>query len=274
MALATGGFTPTKLTVAQILDLLPKEAELLKESFFEKQETGHPLIIGWNKIEFHRSFCRYAGLITPAKGGGDYQLSSLGTVLAEKDENLADLNSWWIVHTNLVIDPETNVYHKLFTRFPPHTQNVEEVQREMIAALKTVSESTIKKDVNAILNWFKESPLARLGLLVTDGKNWMLRAPSQPPDDLIVAYAASLLAKGKSSLQLSTLLKGELSLHTIFRLADTALSTLLRQASESLGAQILSVSTTAGIDTVYFGQNVSPVQIAQTYYSKRVLAAV
>ena len=75
MALATGGFTVSKLTVSQILQLLPKEPKLLKESFFTEQEVGHPLIIGWNKIEFHKEFCRYAGLITSGKPSGDHKLT-------------------------------------------------------------------------------------------------------------------------------------------------------------------------------------------------------
>jgi len=270
MALSTQGFVINKLTISQILSILPNEPNLLKEHFFKDQEIGHPLGIGWNKIEFHRDFCRYSGLITASKTSGDYKLSVLGETIAQYDPNLADLSTWWLIHINLVLDKDTNVYSALFSTLPNLTLSKDEIIRDIVTSLgPSVSAAIIKKDVEAILRWMTDSPLGSLGTLVTDGKNWKRRKPSRAPSPYLIAYSALELhrrSKGNaSSSRISELVKGPGSLSSIFQLDDGDLKAGLRQAQALLTADYLSVSDTAGLDTVYFGNN-SSVDIARKYY--------
>lgn len=270
MALSTGGFAVNKLTVSQILQLLPEQPQLLKESFFTQQEYGHPLGIGWNKVEFHRNFCSYAGLITEAKAQGEYRLTDLGEILVRYDLNLAKVETWWIIHTNLSLDRDTNVYYELFARFPQYLLNKDEIIHDMVSALSPgVAESTVRKDTASILGWFEQPPFANLGTLVTDGTVWARRMPAQPLSPYVAGYAAAKLQQITNnkarSTRLSDLLKGRGSLGTVFNLRDEDLKSWLRQAATLLSGKFFSISETAGMDTIYFG-NGQNWEIAEQFY--------
>ena len=277
MNLATGGFTVSKLTISQILQMLSNEPRLLTEKFFKEQEYGHPLTIGWNKIEFYRDLCRCARLIRSGQFSGDYKLTKLGEIIVEHDPDLADLTTWWIIHTNLASDQDTIVYYALFSRLPVQLLNQKEVVGEMVTILgRIVSEATVKKDAEAMLRWFTEPPFANLGTLVTDGQNWSRRSPSPLPSPYVIAYALinfnQLSKTGSASTRLSPMLKGGGSLGAIFGIREDTLKVLLRQAESMLGSKVLSISDTAGMDTIFFG-NTESWQIVEQYYlnhAKRV----
>jgi hypothetical protein len=267
MALATGGFSVNRVTVSQILQLLPDKPELLRESFFKTQEFGHPLRIGWNKIEFHRDFCRYAGLIS-GKGAGDYVLTKLGEVMAHNDLNLSNLNSWWFIHTQLALNLESNVYYALFAHLPMRPLTREEIKQEMTKILASkVSKVTIEKDVDAILGWYNQPPFAHLGTLVTDDKNWK-RSNTNLPDCFVVAYALYVFRELKhmvSSMQFSSLYNSNGAVGTVLGLEEKIMKVRLRQAQASIGTNFVSFSETAGMDTVYLG-NFQTWEIAEQYY--------
>jgi len=273
MALASQGFVVNKLTISQILAELPKENGLLKENYFKDQLYGHVLGIGWNKIEFHRDFCRYAGLIETAKISGEFKLSPLGEIIRRHDPNLSDLATWWFIHTNLVLDKETNVYSALFCNLSHRTLSKEEIAVEINSLLgSNVSTAVLKKDVDAILRWFADSPLGSLGTFVTDGKNWKRRKPSRTPDPYVIAYAALELhrrnKRHSTSSKISELIKGANSLYCVFHIDEGDLKAGLRQAQSLLSSEFLAVSDTAGLDTVYFGNKQSS-DIAEKYYTSR-----
>lgn len=217
-------------------------------------------------FQLHRPFY----ILTEAKAQGEYRLSELGEILARYDLSLARVETWWIIHTNLSLDRETNVYYELFARFPQYLLSKDEIIQDMVSALSPrVAESTVRKDTTSILGWFEQPPFANLGTLVTDGTVWARRIPTQPLSPYVAGYAAvklqQVIHSSAGSARLSDLIKGQGSLGTVFNLRDDDLKGWLRQAATLLGSKYFSISETAGMDTIYFG-NGSNWEITEQFF--------
>jgi Protein of unknown function (DUF4007) len=114
MSVFTQKFPINRRALAAAIELLPRNALLLTESYYTNLDGPHPLGIGWNKVQSLRGWMKAAALIHDVPRGGGAELTRFGHLLGETDSTLNHPWTWWALHLQLSLNVDATVYHLLF----------------------------------------------------------------------------------------------------------------------------------------------------------------
>ncbi len=255
------------------LRLLPSTPQLLTKRYYETLDTAHPLGLGWNQVESVRGWLRASGFIRQVERSrvGEWELTNLGVLVAERDRNLSKAATWWLIHIRLASDPDATVYHYLFSEVAQRPFTRAEARGKIAAcAGGELKPASIESDVQGILSSFESgrTRLASLGALVVDGEHWSRGAP----EDLnlaMLAYALCIVRDrtdpAAPSMSLQAITASPVGLQRLFGLGVDAVRIPLRLLGEPLARYGYSFVETAGLDSVTLG-TLDPLTVARQGY--------
>ncbi len=258
-----GQFTQTfelnRRAMSEALHLLPTTPQLFTDKYLLSLEMSHPLGIGSNQVEALRGWLKMGGLVTQVNRHGDWTLTELGELIAEKDPDLRRQVTWWLLHSQLAANPDATVYYLLFADHQ-RSSFVEEQMRTEIAvqAAGVLSARSVRNDMEGVLKSFESgrTKLASLGVLTSDGHRWSRGTP-EGLTLAAVAYALYLVRERQfssaHSMALQSLAGVPGGLQSIFGIGAGVLRSPLRQLSRWLSSDGYAFTETAGLDSLTFG---------------------
>jgi Protein of unknown function (DUF4007) len=270
-----GVFTQTfgidRRAMADAISLLPGRPDLLNIRFYQSfTDSGHPLGVGWNKVESVAGWLRASGLITRGERSGERCLTALGELVMEFDPNLSKSITWWLLHIQLATNPEATVYLQVFALSSPHVNTKGELQKAINCQALGLTEASIDSDMSGVLSSFKSggSKLATLGVLLNDDGT-ITRGIPEALTTGIVGNACYVVRERRNadapSMALQPLCAGAGGLTAIFGLPIPSLRVPLRQLSTPLSRFGFSYSETADLDSITFG-SLRSISLAERVY--------
>jgi len=216
----------------------------------------------------------------------NYVLSPLGKLIAKYDPQLEEYGTYWAIHYNLCVNSQkpqfsekgTDLwfYSKYANSFGAGTFARSELKaslKEYKNAAKEYSDTTIEKMCLApLLDTMSNTKLGdELGLLTLadEVKNTYER---RTPEDstlhpAILAYMLYDWSLFNSRLTVNTAeFFGYGSVARLLALDEQQFNSMLNKIQDRYSRKVLWVSWTAGLNSVAFEQNLSPLGILQAYY--------
>jgi hypothetical protein len=211
------------------LAILHEQPELL-----DAEHAEDHLGVGRNMAKAIRHWLVAAELAQAISGGaGHLAPSKLGSLVFRKDPHLLDIGTWWMLHINLVSNPDhaftwnwffNNWSVQRFDRAPC----IEALKRFAAAKLpRTPSPRTIERDVATLLQSYarpvpariddpedsSDSPFQDLGLLLHHGASgyYQMNFDPKPVSRPVFGYALSKLASanGRSEFTIAEAERGD-----------------------------------------------------------------
>ncbi len=214
-------------------------------------------------------------------------LSSLGRTILDFDPYINDYFTLWILHYELVTNPElSTVFYLFFNRMEDYEFDRESLVKNMIELFKDYtstedfSEKTLADDCSVLINMYGRvrkpeddpednltSPFSELGILRPVQKKWKCKCPDyrRLPKEAVL-YMMVKQMQGEQSIHIEALLNDEKSVGKVCRINRVLLNEYLDEL-ESTGD--IRVNRTAGLDIVYLTKLQKPEDIVQSFYKKK-----
>lgn len=252
---------------------------------FRKNSGMDVLGVGSAMAVSIRYWLRACGLTEEIPSGG-VRLSWLGRLVLEHDPYLSDYFTWWVLHYELVTNPElSTVFYLFFNRMEDcefDREGLVESMEELIldyAGTDDFSVKTMADDCGVLINMYARtrnpeddpednlvSPFSELGLLAPVRKKWKRKCPDyrRLPKEAVL-YMLERQSAGEGSLRIEEILSGERSVGKVCCLSRVMLNEYLDEL-ESTGS--IYINRTAGLDVVYLAEKLSPEGIVESYYEE------
>ncbi len=205
------------------LELLIEEPALLVDEFAEDH-----LGVGRNMAKSIRHWLAASGLAKPELDeDGQLRPSKLGSLVRKKDPHLLDTGTWWMLHINLVGNPESAfTWHWFFNNWAlqrfDRAPTIESLKRYAASHLARVpSARTLEHDVAVMLRSYarpiparlddpedsSDSPFQDLGLLLHYGASgyYQLNQGPKPISAALFGYSLARMPSldGRSELSIT-----------------------------------------------------------------------
>lgn len=224
------------------------------------------------------------GLVENCASG--VKLSMLGKIILSSDPYINDYFTLWVLHYELVTNPElSTVFYLFFNRMEDYefdreclVKNITELFYEY-AGTEAFSDKTLADDCGVLINMYGRvrkydddpednliSPFSGLGLLQPVQKKWKRRCPDYRilPKEAVL-YMMVKQMKGEQSIHIESLLSDEQGIGKVCCINRMLLNEYLDEL-ESIGD--IRVNRTAGLDIVYLAKDTAPENIVQGFYKK------
>ena len=272
---------------------LSRGLELLTESpdLLDDEHSEDHLGVGRNMAKAIRHWLAATGLAeVPDQGEGRLGPSKFGTLVRRKDPHLLDLGTWWILHVNLVGNPdEAFTWNWFFNQWSlqrfDRSPCIEALKRYAAAKLpRTPSARTIERDVAALLQSYArpipariddpedsaESPFQDLSLVLHHAASGYYQLNYDPKDIglNLFGYAVSRMPKAasRSELTISELERADCSPGRCFLLRGDDIYDLL-QRFEQEDRRAFALRSQAGERGVKIDGNKSSLEWAKAHYA-------
>jgi hypothetical protein len=265
------------------LELLCESPALLVDEYAEDH-----LGVGRNMAKSIRHWLTAAGLADEVDG--HLAPSKLGSLVRKEDPHLLDLGTWWILHVNLVANPDDAFSWNWFfnqwslQRFD-RAPCIEALKRYAAAKLpRTPSPRTIERDVATLLQSYarpipakvddpedsSESPFQDLGLVHYHAASgyYQLNHDPKPVGLNLFGYALSKMPKaaGRADITISELERSECSPGRCFLLRGDEIYDLV-QRFEQEDRRAFALRSQAGERGVKFDGGRSALDWAKAHYA-------
>ncbi len=222
----------------------------------------------------------------------ELKISELGKLIWEHDPYFMNINTWWIIHINLVNNPEyTASWHWFFNkflsdRFQKETCYIALERHEKINSARVPSRTTLERDISCLLSTYSENipskrndpedeiecPLVELGLMKcfrNSGFFEINRSLKNIPLEIFL-YALSCAHKEIENSEYSTIsffpmINLDNSPSKIFLLSNEGIFELIMKLSEE--GDDVSLFGAAGERLLRY-RNEEPYHWAEKYYSR------
>ena len=258
---------------------------------FSKNQGADALGVGTNMAKAIRYWLKAGGWVAeqPRKGA---KLTEIGALIRKEDPYIENPFTLWLFHASLVCNEEmATSWYLFFQELEAEEFTKEELYRMLEQRLQKrpevtkIPERSLRDDVSVLLHMYthqaldgsydpeekKISPFTRLGLL-RQSANTHYRRMQPQLDDALQTVAACLIQKYMTQMEEKQ--KG-ISIETLQKEAGLpgrvcGMNRLtLNECLDRLAAKgMLVVHRTAGLDMVYPKEDLTPYQIAETYYRK------
>lgn len=219
----------------------------------------------------------------------NYELTTLGEIIALKDVYLEDIFSLWIIHINIVRNYENaTTWNLFFNNFRGEVFDSNDVKSVLEDYLNVneikYSNKSLDVDVNVLLNMYSKKneyidpeenfscPLAQLGLLKYSRKKYQKMIPElNDINELLVMYTILLLIEDKNIdskqryISITDLENMKNSLSYIFNFNRIIINEYLEQLS-NIG--LIRLEKTAGLDMVYVLCDYSSEEVVRLYFER------
>lgn len=252
---------------------------------FVKSFGADALGVGSNMAKAIKYWLKAGGFIED-RGRGNVKLSRIGEIILNNDRYFEELFSYWIFHIHLVWNRENATSWYLFF----NEINIDEFSKEDIYILlenelfrlgaETVSPRSLQDDISVLINMYmrektenydpeekKISPFTRMGLIKKNGKKYH----RETPDYTILDKAAFLYGLKKyfdykkcDAAGIDELVNEPLSPGKVFQLKRVGINIYLDKLEED---GYIAVNRTAGLDMVYWKNEITLEEIAEKYYA-------
>jgi hypothetical protein len=256
--------------------------------------------VGKNMVKSIRHWALATGVLgeEPKSRGTHLIPTTFGRFLfgdGGQDQYLEDPNSLWLLHWNLLSNPQRcTTWHWAFNMFPSNeftrellTQSIEEeIRRRNHGAMP--SETTLKRDVDVFLRTYipakasrgtvvedsLDCPLVELQLIeeiASAGVFQMRRGPKSTLNDYVFTYALTdfwdRIASHQESLPFSDIAYAKGSPGTTFKLDENSLAERLDRLEQVTEGDMLYTET-AGLKQIYRKRMRPKFEYIQTYYQQ------
>lgn len=231
-----------------------------------------------------RYWLRACGL-TEENASEGAKLSWLGKTVLELDPYMSDYFIWWVLHYELVTNPElSTVFYLFFNRMGNYEFDRESLVKEMTelfidyAGTDDFSVKTMADDCSVLINMYGKprnhnddpednliSPFSVLGLLESVRKKWKKKCPDYgclPKEAVLYMMVKQFADEG--SRRIEELLYGEKSVGKVCCLSRVLLNEYLDEL-ESRGS--IYINRSAGLDVVYLTEGLNTKDIVKSYYA-------
>ena len=242
--------------------------------------------IGSNMVSSLKYWLEALNLVERKREGSKvkYQLTQIGKIILEKDPYLEEVQTWQLIHYNLVQNEEqATTWYWFFNEYKGSKFNRENLFNSLNSYIinkyqKEVSERSLKDDVSCLLNTYLnreiqtpeeniESPFAQLGLIEFDNKkngeiNYKKSSKKQLNGSLVY-YILLNMANGKETLDLKEIIYSSNGIGNIFNLDMYQVMEKL-DALQNLG--YIKVIRTGGLDYISFIKKIDPIESLEELY--------
>ena len=272
--------------LARGLELLTEDPKLLMDEFSEDH-----LGVGRNMAKSIRHWLAATGLAQSGSGDeGGLSPTKLGTLVRKKDPHFLDPGTWWMLHINLVNNPDQAFTWNWFfnnwalQRFD-RAQCIEGLKRYGAAKLPRVpSPRTLERDVAAFLQCYarpipariddpedsSDSPFQDLGLLFHYGASgyYQMNFDPKPISAPLFGYALACMpgTTGQSDFTIAQLERSESAPGRCFMLRGDDIYDLILRYEEA-DRKEFAMRSQAGERGVRLGNPRDPLDWAKHYYA-------
>ena len=260
------------------------DAATAEPQIFTRSNAIVILGVGKNMVKSIRHWALATGVLIeePRSRGAALHPTEIGELLfgaGGQDQHLEDPNSLWLLHWNLITNPQrSTTWRWAFNLFPSNeftkeslTQAIREEIVRRNAAANMPSETTLKRDVDIFLRTYiatKQSsgmvaedtldcPLVELGLVeevIGTGIFQLRRGPKETLSDLTFTYALTdfwdRVAPGRESLAFNDIAYEPGSPGSTFKLDENSLAERLDRLGDVTEGDLIYTET-AGLKQVY-----------------------
>lgn len=216
---------------------------------------------------------------------------NLGEIIMDHDRYFEDIFTLWIIHYNIVKHKEMcTVWWLFFNFFSADEFSKSAMIERMFDEFKKCCESTrsvynsIEDDCGSILKMYTviseenvdpedntSSPFAELGLIKRSDKDRNIFIKLRPMidtlDRFVVLYImADNLETENNSVSFDTLINAPNNVGRVLNLDRNLLNEYLDRLKQD---GYITINRTAGLDMVYFNENITPTDALRAYYNQR-----
>lgn len=247
--------------------------------------------VGANMAKSIRYWLKCAGLMIEKQRDG-VELSAVGKMILQFDPYIEDIFTLWLIHCRIAANRgQATAWNLFFNEFGYEEFDKNQLMSEMkelaylaaedIAPDKKVADASVESDCEAILHMYVKksdksgtpeeknvSPFGRLELIkIVDGK-YTRKQPNLThlPEDVVLYLLAECMGDRKS-IHMDELLTIANGAGKLLQLKRNGLAELLEKLA--LKEQII-MNRTAGLNMIYLPEKISPEQVIETYYKKKV----
>lgn len=256
---------------------------------FSQNNGADALGVGTNMAKSIRYWLRAGGLIVESIRDG-VQLSDLGYLLYRYDPYMEDINSLWIIHSNIARNfKQATSWNVFWNEIDVSSFRREELVSMMTEHLISVTgdtalpERSIRDDCSAILAMYtdghndsddpeekRRSPFSALGLLVevmNTGIHYERRRPAYDQiDPSVILYMIADRLENNGMLSIDEIVGGVDMPGRILNLSRVAVNDYLDMLQRM---DYIIVNRTAGLDVVYPNGAISAIGALQDYQERR-----
>lgn len=249
---------------------------------FSGKEAPDTFGIGNNMVKSLRYWLKAFGLIVE-KGVLGVYLSNCGEVIKEFDPYFEDNFTLWVLHSNIVHNPEeATAWYLFFNYCEADDMEKEQIVQIMIRELNkytnngTYSEKSLRSDIDVILSMYgkvKEivdpedkniSPLAQLDLIKsTDNTYSKVQPDRRKVSEWSVLYELARHLGNKEYISIDEISEGVGSIRATYQLGSVAINEYLDKL-DSMG--YIRVDRTAGLDMIYKTTDLTLESVMKEYY--------
>jgi hypothetical protein len=225
--------------------------------------------IGTVQLDALGAWLRLAGLTYRDEAG--LGLSAFGRTVARFDPHLSEPATWWAIHWGLA---SSYVVWSCLAALEYASISADEVESALRALASDVSERTVRNARVSLFSALDQTPLGqRLGLfeLVRDNRRILainkLRVRHGTAPMAAIAYALLDWARQEETTAAGIeRLAGPGGPGPILHLSEGDLERYLMDIDASFGGRVLKYARTASLDTAYFKEEVTPLQVLAAHY--------
>ncbi|MDK2584455.1 DUF4007 family protein [Romboutsia sedimentorum] len=242
--------------------------------------------IGSNMVTSLKYWLEALNLVERKRDGSKvkYKLTLIGKIILEKDPYLEEVQTWQLLHYNLVQnEDQATTWYWFFNEYKGSKFNRENLFNSLNSYIinkyqKEVSERSLKDDVSCLLNTYLnreiqtpeeniESPFAQLGLIEFDSKkngeiNYKKTSKKQL-NELLVYYILLNIAKGKETLDLKEIIYSSNGIGNIFNLD---MYQVMEKLDELQNLGYIKVIRTGGLDYISFIKKIDLIELLEKLY--------
>ena len=229
--------------------------------------------IGNRQVFALRDWAKAIGVIGASEGGG-LGLTPFGEMLGSYDPGLEELGTLWAIHHRLCVQKDIWFYAHYASAMPPGTFSRADLKQCLSEGKETSNSVLEKKVLFPLLQTMKGTKLgAELGLLVPQGEDvYERRRPDERRlSESVLAYVLVdwCRAQGRTTVHLSELTEWDAP-GRYLGLESEQLAAMLRAIQDCFGGRVLTISRTAGLDSVALGESLSPNLLLVSSYLRRL----
>lgn len=253
------GFACEPLWLRQALTVLPDESDIFQQS--RVQEAMRVFGIGNKKVEALGRWVRGMGLTAGSPKA--MALTSLGWLVRLADPEFRAPGTWWYLHF-MLSQQKSDLFlnHDLWMWFANESFPIGFDDSSLLEAASRrfpeQKERTILHGLAELRGTLQNTPLASFGLLRGDGHRWEKTEPdseSLTPAVILSCISYWLKERNRDTVHFEELLEQAGGPGRVLGLRRSRLLSGLERAVSSYGSDLISVTTTAGLDSVWLGPN-------------------
>lgn len=229
--------------------------------------------IGNKKVEALASWLRGMRLVTG--NVGNLTLSAFGRLVKMRDPRLQDPGTWWVLHFMLAI-PSTGTSQDLWQWYSNEPflmgYDLDELRSSAARAFPGAKERTIQTGLDEVRKSLMATPLGTLGLMLPDRSAGQGRFAKNEPSSLslpvlLAGIAHQMTCTGRETLNVDEVTSLAGGAARVVNLPRSTTLRLLGEASALYGVGLVTVSQTAGLDSVWLFER-SPLMWLAWHYAE------